>query len=138
MNWESFRSILEETLKKEPKGTRGRTPYDAVLMFKILVLQRIYNLSDDQTEYQINDRISFMRFLGLKLEDRIPDAKTVWHFRDTLSKADISKRLFDLFSEQLEAAHLVTHTGLSMPPLLMHHVSAIRARRLMPSRRGCS
>lgn len=58
-------------------------------MFKILILQRLYNLSDNQTEYQINDRMSFMRFLGLTLEDRIPDAKTIWLFRDSLTKAKI-------------------------------------------------
>ena len=75
-------------------------------MFKILILQRIYNLSDDQTEYQINDRMSFMRFLGLGLEDRVPDAKTIWLFRDTLTKADVAQKLFDGFAAQLEAKHL--------------------------------
>jgi IS5 family transposase len=56
----------------------GRPPYDAVLMFKILILQSLYTLSDDQTEYQIKDRLSFMRFLGLTLSHRVPDAKTIF------------------------------------------------------------
>lgn len=111
IDWEQFRPILATVLKKEPKGAGGRPPYDCILMFKILILQRIYNLSDDQTEYQINDRMSFMRFLGLGLEDRVPDAKTIWLFRDTLTKADVAQKLFDGFTAQLEAKHLITRTG---------------------------
>ena len=112
VNWEQFRPILTLALYEKPKKSlAGRPPYDIVMMFKILVLQRIYNLSDDQTEFQINDRMSFMRFLGLGLEHRVPDAKTIWLFRDKLIKANAIEKLFDTFYAQLEAAHLVTHTG---------------------------
>lgn len=55
---------------------------DAVVMFKTLVLSPLYNLSDDQIEYQVRDWLSFMRFLGLGLEGRVPDSKTVWLYRD--------------------------------------------------------
>lgn len=78
IDWELFRPILNrgmEKIKKERKGPGGRPPYDFVLLFKILVLARLFNLSDDQAEYQINDRMSFMRFVGLGLGDRVPDAK---------------------------------------------------------------
>ncbi len=111
IQWEIFRPILDEARRKESKGPGGRPPYDSVLMFKILVLQRIYNLSDDQTEFQINDRISFMRFLGMDVHDRVPDAKTIWAFRDTLTKADVIRELFDAFNKQLTDAHLITHAG---------------------------
>lgn len=111
IQWEIFRPVLEEALRKEPKGAGGRPPYDSLLMFKVLILQRIYNLSDDQAEFQINDRRSFMRFLGLNAEDRVPDAKTIWLFRDNLVKADVMRKLFDIFSRQMEAAHLITRTG---------------------------
>jgi len=111
INWEMFREILDGVFHKEPKGPGGRPPYDYVLLFKILILQRIYNLSDDQTEYQINDRMSFMRFLGLGLGDSVPDAKTIWLFRDTLTKANVIREIFELFNRQLENAHLITHTG---------------------------
>ena len=111
IDWEKFRPILTNTLKKEAKGVGGRPPYDPVLMFKILILQRVYNLSDEQTEYQINDRMSFMRFLGLGLEDNVPDAKTIWLFRDNLTKAEVAKKLFDTFTAQMEEANLITHTG---------------------------
>lgn len=111
INWGMFLPVLRKAIQKEAKGPGGRPAYDLLLMFKILVLQRIYNLSDDQTEYQINDRMSFMRFLGLGLGDRVPDAKTIWLFRDTLTKANVIRDLFDLFNQQLEDAHLITHTG---------------------------
>jgi IS5 family transposase len=66
-------------------------------MFKILVLQSLYNLSDDAVEYQIRDRLSFMRFLGLGISDRVPDAKTIWLFREQLGQAKLVKRLFKKF-----------------------------------------
>lgn len=70
---------------QQPKETFGeRPPFDAVLIFKILVLQALYNLSDDQTEYQIRNRLSFMRFLWLNLDQRIPDAKAIWLFHETI------------------------------------------------------
>lgn len=111
INWEMFRAILVGVFQKGHKVAVGRPPYDYVMLFKILILQRIYNLSDDQTEYQINDRMSFMRFLGLGLGDSVPDAKTIWLFRDTLTKADVIREIFELFNQQLEDAHLITHTG---------------------------
>ena len=74
VEWEGFRPLLDTSFKNEEpaKGPGGRPPFDVVLRFKILVLQKLYNLSDDQTEFQINDRRSFMRFLGLKEHDNGP------------------------------------------------------------------
>jgi Transposase and inactivated derivatives, IS5 family len=111
IDWKIFLPALEQVLRKEAKGPGGRPPYDYLMMFKILVLQRIYNLSDEQTEYQITDRLSFMRFLGLGIEDKVPDAKTIWLFRNTLSEAEAMRELFDRFQKQLENAHLITRTG---------------------------
>jgi len=71
-------------MRKARKSNAGRPPYDYVLMFKILVLQSLYNLSDNKIEFQIRDRLSFMRFLGLSLEDDVPDEKTLWTFRERL------------------------------------------------------
>ena len=77
VDFEMFRSDLEEAvLNKDKKSKVGAKPYDVVMMFKIMVIQRYYNLSDDQTEYQIEDRVSFRRFLGLSSGDKVPDAKT--------------------------------------------------------------
>ena len=80
IDFESFRPLLEKVNCKERKSKAGRPSYDVVMMFKILVLQRLFNLSDDQTEYQITDRMSFQRFIGLSLGERVPDAKTIWLF----------------------------------------------------------
>jgi hypothetical protein len=98
--WEEFRPALERIWRKpdaDRKSRAGRKPIDAVLMFKALVLSALYNLSDDQIEYQIRDRLSFMRFLGLGLGDRVPDAKTVWLYRDALAQAGKVEELFGLF-----------------------------------------
>jgi IS5 family transposase len=81
------------------------------MMFKILILQRMYNISDAQTEYQIKDRLSFMRFLRLALCDTIPDEKTIWEFRDNLVKANIIDTLFYRFTEQLEKKKIISYSG---------------------------
>src|SRR5262249_56297624 len=80
-------------------------------MFKVLVLQTLYNLSDEQVEYQIRDRISFMRFLGLGLEDGVPDATTVWLFREALAKAGLVKTLFERFNRHLDAKGYIACGG---------------------------
>jgi transposase len=72
--WETFRPALSKALRKFKKSNAGCKPYDSVFMFKILVLQSLNNLSDDKTEFMIKDRLSFMRFLGLDFEGKVPDA----------------------------------------------------------------
>jgi transposase, IS5 family len=111
INWEQFRRILTNAFEKEEKGIGGRLPFDYVMMFKILVLQRYYNLSDEQMQYQILDRLSFMRFLGLTLSDRVPDEKTIWLFRENLVTANLVDKLFDKFLGSLEKANLVGKKG---------------------------
>ena len=81
IDWEGFRQDLKVVHEKARKSNAGAKPIDVVLMFKILVLQQLNNLSGDRIEFQIRDRLSFMRFLGLQMESRVPDAKTVWLFR---------------------------------------------------------
>ena len=79
--FESFRAEIETavlTPANEKKSTAGRKPIDVMVMFRMLVLQSLYNLSDEQVEYQVRDRLSFTRFLGLGIEDGIPDGTTLW------------------------------------------------------------
>jgi IS5 family transposase len=111
INWNIFRPTLTTALRKEAKGPGGRPPYDYVMMFKILILQRLYNISDAQTEYQIQDRLSFMRFLGLTLKDSIPDEKTIWYFREQLVKEKVSEKLFKKFLTELEKQNLISRQG---------------------------
>ena len=90
--WEDFRGCLDAVWRRSDKARKsraGRKPWDAVVMFKTIILSALYNLSDDQVEHQIRDRLSFMRFLGLGLEDRVPDAKTVWLYREQLTQAGV-------------------------------------------------
>jgi transposase len=111
IDWEQFRGILTRTLQKEHKGSGGRPPFDYVMMFKILILQRMYNISDARVEYQIKDRLSFMRFLGLALCDTVPDEKTIWEFRDHLVQAEIIDSVFYRFTRQMEEKKIITYSG---------------------------
>src|SRR4030067_3042998 len=101
VDWECFRPDLEAVRDKERKSSAGRKPFDVVLMFKVLILQSLYNLSDEQAEFQIRDRLSFMRFLDLSLGDDVPDAKTIWLYREQLHEAGGIKKAFDQFEAYL-------------------------------------
>ena len=111
VRWEGFREALDTAFAKARKSNAGRKEYDRVLMFKILVLQQLYNLSDNQTEYQIRDRYSFGRFLGLHPEDAVPDAKTIWRFREGLKSARVFESLFDELSSQIADQGYVARKG---------------------------
>jgi IS5 family transposase len=111
MDWEIFRPPLRRCFKKEPKGPGGRPPFDYVLMFKILILQRLYNLSDAQMQFQILDRLSFQRFLGQGLHGEVPDEKTIWLFREVLSKRGLIEKLFALYRAHLEKLGLIENNG---------------------------
>lgn len=109
--WEVFRKPLAKALKRSDGAKGGRPPCDAVMMFKVLVLQALYSLSDDQAEFQIQDRLSFMRFLGLGLGDKVPDAKTVWLFREHLVEARAIENLFARFDKHLSKAGYLAMGG---------------------------
>lgn len=111
VEWESFRKELESIREDDRKSNAGRKPFDAVVMFKILILQSLYNLGDDSIEYQIRDRISFMRFLGLSLGDRVPDAKTIWLYRELLGKAGLVDKMFAKFDGQLRVKGFTAKRG---------------------------
>jgi transposase len=111
IDWEALRPDLKCVHEKDRKSQAGAKPFDVVLMFKILVLQQLHNLSDDGIEYQIRDRFSFMRFLGLQLEERVPDSKTVWTFREALKNLDWVEGLFVRFHAQLAAQGYVAKAG---------------------------
>src|SRR5579863_2749413 len=78
VDWKIFLSQINYAFDKTRKSPAGRKPFNRLMMFKIIVLQGLYNLSDAQAEFQIKDRLSFMRFLGLQLGDDVPDEKTIW------------------------------------------------------------
>lgn len=99
--WNSFRNELSKIHDKERKSTAGRKPYSTILMFKILILQSLYNLSDEAMEFQVRDRLSFMRFLDLAIGDSVPDARTIWFFREQLKEHKFVEKLFIDFDRYL-------------------------------------
>ena len=111
IDWEMFREPIEVALYVEPKSNAGAKPYDRLMMFKILILQRYYNLSDNQTEFQIKDRLSFMDFLGLQIGDRVPDEKTIWLFKETIKEKGLADKLFDTFTKILIQNGIVAKEG---------------------------
>jgi IS5 family transposase len=111
INWDIFRPVLTQALEKVTTDKGGRPPYDYILMFKIMILQKYYNISDEQAEYQILDRLSFMRFLGLTLSDDVPDHNTIWLFREKLVEQDLVEKLFEIFNQQLTGIGLMAHKG---------------------------
>jgi IS5 family transposase len=111
IDWEAFRVDLWKIHEHPRKSHAGAKPIDVVLLFQMLVLQHLYNLSDEALEDQVRDRLSFMRFLGLSLEDRVPAAKTVWWFRERLSEPGLVEKLFERVREPLEAHGYVARQG---------------------------
>lgn len=111
VHFEAFRYRIDKALNRSDGAKGGRPPFDAVLMFKILVLQALYNLSDDQAEFMIRDRLSFMRFLDLGLSDRVPDAKTIWLFREMLTEAKAIDKLFRVFDDRLKESGYLAMSG---------------------------
>ena len=118
--WESFRYRLNKALKRSAENKTGRPPFDAVMMFKILVLQSLDNLSDERMEFLIRDRLTFRRFLGLGLEGRVPDAKTIWLFRENLTQVGVIDKLFDLFGRHLDERGLRATGGQLVDASFVH------------------
>jgi len=110
IKWESFRPTLKKHVGYRNGSHGGRLPYDEVLMFKIIVLQKYYNLSEEDTEFQILDRYSFQRFLGLSVSDCVPDKNTIWRFKERLGEAGV-EALFKQFSASLAKAGLKANAG---------------------------
>jgi len=113
IDWERFRRSVEQAMRsRDPKGPGGRPPNDAVVMVKTLILRELYQLSDDALEYQIMDRLSFQRFLGLSLGDDVPDAKAIWHYRNELSRHGVIAKLFRRFYLELEKNQMIANKGV--------------------------
>jgi transposase, IS5 family len=109
-------ACLARAVPRSDGAKGGRPPFDHVFMFKVLVLQASHSLSDERTEFLIKDRLSFMRFLGLGLADPVPDANTIWTFREALTRAQIEgqpaiEMLFAHFDRALRAAGFLAMGG---------------------------
>src|SRR5215472_2725134 len=116
VDFELFRGDLERAVPRSERLKGGRPAFDHVLMFRVLILQTSHSLSDERTEYLIRDRLSFMRFLGLGLADTVPDANTIWTFREALTRARLHGKpaievLFARFEGALSAAGFLAKGG---------------------------
>jgi IS5 family transposase len=109
IDWPPFRPVLEKMYtNKTEKG--GRPNCDVILMFKILILQQWYGLSDLEVERQMADRISFMAFLGFP--DPFPDSRTIWLFRERMAETGTDKQVWDELQRQLDAKGLKVRRGI--------------------------
>lgn len=111
IEWESFRTIIEGAFPEVDYSKGGRPPYDKLMLFKVLILQSYYNLSDHQTEFQIADRITFMRFLGIELYQSVPDSNTIRNFREVLTSTGVIDQVFVAFGQRLNDAGLILKEG---------------------------
>ena len=112
VDFEQFRDALEKLFTNDSKkNNAGRKPIDPVFMLKVLFLQRLYNISDNQVEYQIKDRMSFREFLDICSVDDVPDEKTVWKYKNIMANAGIGIKLFEKFNEQLASMGLIVNEG---------------------------
>jgi len=111
VDFERFRPELEIAVSRSDGAKGGRPAFDRVLMFKVLLLQAMHALSDERAEYLIKDRLSFMRFLGLDLADPVPDANTIWAFREALKRAGAVDALFARFDATLREAGYLAMGG---------------------------
>jgi len=112
MDWRIFEETLERVRPDRTKrGVGGRPPFSNEMLFKIIILQALYNISDNQMEFQINDRLSWQRFLGLSLGDKVPDENTIWLFRELLTTSGAYDELFELFNARLLKIGVITREG---------------------------
>ena len=102
VEWTSFEPIIRKALSKERRSPAGRKSYPPLLMFKVLILQSLYNMSDDDAENIVDDRLTFRRFVGLEGSEKSPDATTIWRFREALVEAGVMQKLFKSFNQYLE------------------------------------
>ena len=105
IEWSLFEPELMSCVVNEARGPGGRPRFHPLLMFKVLVLQRLHGLADDATSFQITDRNSFRAFLGLTAADPVPDGQTIADFREVLVGKQAFARLFHLFLEHLQQRH---------------------------------
>src|SRR3712207_9498072 len=111
VDFEMFRPDLAQAVPRSDGSKGGRPAFDHAFMFKVLILQTSHSLSDERTEFLIKDRLSFMRFLGLGLADPVPDANTIWAFREALERAGAVQALFARFDATLREAGYLAMGG---------------------------
>jgi IS5 family transposase len=112
MDWQIFMPIMDEIRPdKTQDGVGGRPPYTNLFVFKSLMLKSLNGISDGQMEFYANDRLSWKRFLGLKLEEESPDEKAFWAWGELVAKSGRYEELFEIFNQKLEEAGVIAKKG---------------------------
>jgi IS5 family transposase len=115
---------FEKLLARVHGDGSGRPPYPPLLMFKVLLLQSLYGLSDAETEEALSDRLSFRRFAGLSLTDDVPDHSTICRFRNLLIDEGLLEKLFAELDRQLDRAGLILRRGTMLDATVIESSAA--------------
>src|SRR5258708_20509185 len=121
VKWYRFEKLLGHLRNEEGPGRPG---YAVLVLFRALLLQSLYGLSDRELEEALGDRLSFKRFAGLSLEDTAPDHTVLNRFRNQLHAQNILEKLFAELDRQLENAGLILKRGTMLDATLIQAVSA--------------
>ena len=111
VDFDRFRPILETAAGRPRSAKGGRPALDVVLKFKMLVLQSLHGLSLEATEHMVRDRLSWTRFCGMDLSDKVPDANTLWDFREAPVKAGVLDELFKEMNQIIAEAGFISRSG---------------------------
>jgi IS5 family transposase len=111
VNFAALAASIDRAAARPSQAKGGRPPFPTVLMVRVLVLQQLHGLSDEQMEYQLLDRLSFQRFAGLRHSSQIPDRTTIWTFRERLIAAHAHETLFDAVERQLHRHGYMARCG---------------------------
>lgn len=118
IDWKPFEKHMTKYLKRGPAAA-GQPAYPDLAMLKIVLLQFLYNLSDEAASFAVTDRISFLHFVGLPFDSNKPDASTICRFRNSLLKKNIYRHLLELFNKQIETKGLLVKTGIAVDATLI-------------------
>jgi transposase, IS5 family len=126
-----FGALAAEIDRAAPRPARergGRPPFPTELMVRVLLVQQLFNLSDEQMEFQLLDRLSFQRFVGLRDSSQIPDRTTIWVFKERLIAANASETIFATVNQHLNKQGYIARGGqmidASIVPVPRQHVMA--------------
>ena len=111
IDFASLAGEIDRVVPRPLKLKGGRPPFPTELMVRVLFVQQLFNLSDEQMEYQLLDRLSFQRFVGLRDSSQIPDRTTIWTFKERLIAAQASDRIFEAANAQLARYGYVARGG---------------------------
>ena len=128
VDWQPFEKYLARELKRGPAAA-GQPPYPDLVMFKALLLQFLYGLSDEALSHAMRDRISFIHFIGLPFDSSKPDSSTIGRFRQRLEEKGRYRHLLDMFNQQIEKNGLLVKRGAAVDATLI--ASSRRPRKVI-------